>query len=69
MEDIKGFKLYFIMALTFIIVFLMNYIGNPEPDKLQRAALTGISASVFFAIGIWAFRKFGKDKDDHQEFD
>jgi hypothetical protein len=28
-----------ISAITFVILFLMNYLGNDLPDKIQRALL------------------------------
>lgn len=67
--EFKGTRLVVLMVVTFIIIFLMNYLGNPASDRLQRALMTGVSGAVFLAIGFWLFGKFGKDKDDHQNFD
>ena len=57
------------MALTFVIVFLMNYIGSDYPDRLQRALMTGASGAIFLAIGLWIYGKFGKDDGTHHDFD
>ena len=36
--EIKSFKFLVVVVLTFIIVFLMKYIGNTNADKLENAA-------------------------------
>ena len=42
MKDLfNNSKYYVIIVLTFVIVFLMNYIGNDAPDKLSRALMNG----------------------------
>ena len=40
--EIKSFKFLVIVVLTFIIVFLMKYVGNTNADKLENAIMNGI---------------------------
>lgn len=65
----KGTKLYIMMSITFVIVFLMNFIGSDAPDRLKRALLTAFSGAVFLAVGLFLMNKFGKDKEPPQNFD
>ncbi len=53
--------------ITFIIIFLMNYLGNDAPDKLYRALLTAFGAVVGLGIGMWFYTR-NKD-DNHPDFD
>ena len=55
-------------VITFIIIFLMNFLGNDAPDKLYRALLTAGVSAVCFIIGLMIYNKMG-DKKDHQDFD
>lgn len=62
-------KKYLIVALaTFIILFLMNYIGNTEPDRLYRALLTAFAGVIGLTIGMW-FVYRNKDDNNLQNFD
>lgn len=67
--DFKGKKLYLLMLITFIILFLMNYIGNSEADdRLYRATLIGFAGAIGLGISLW-FSSRGNNDKDHQEFD
>ncbi len=61
-------KFYIILIITFIIVFLMNYIGSSYPDRLERALMTGASAAFFLGIGLW-FTSRNKTPDKRDKFD
>ena len=39
-------KFLVVAAITFIILFLMNYIGNDQADKLERALMTAVAGVV-----------------------
>lgn len=53
--------------ITFIIIFLMNYLGNDAPDKLSRALMTAFAAVIGLAIGMWFYKR---DKNyNHPDFD
>lgn len=66
--NIKSTKFYLIVAITFIILFLMNYIGNQETDRLERALMTAVAGSIGLTIGMWFVHKNSKD-DTHHDFD
>lgn len=65
---IKSKKFAVIAAITFLILFLMNYLGNDMPDKLERALMTAVAGVVGLAIGMWFVHKNSKD-DTHHDFD
>lgn len=58
-----------ILVITFVILFLMNYIGNDLPDKLQRALLTAFAGVVGLTIGLFILNKGRNDKSPPQNFD
>ncbi|ROI00391.1 hypothetical protein [Chryseobacterium daecheongense] len=58
-----------ISIITFIILFLMNYIGNDLPDKLQRALLTAFAGVVGLSIGLLILNKGKNDNNPPQNFD
>ncbi|UOU96855.1 hypothetical protein MUU74_10145 [Chryseobacterium daecheongense] len=58
-----------ISIITFIILFLMNYIGNDLPDKLQRAILTAFAGVVGLSIGLLILNKGKNDNNPPQNFD
>ncbi|MFZ4929819.1 hypothetical protein [Chryseobacterium sp. Mn2064] len=58
-----------ISAITFVILFLMNYIGNDLPDKLQRALLTAFAGVVGLTVGLFILNKGKNDKTPPQNFD
>lgn len=58
-----------ISVITFVILFLMNYIGNDLPDKLQRALLTAFAGVVGLSIGLFILNKGKNDNNPPQNFD
>ncbi|MDM1555682.1 MULTISPECIES: hypothetical protein [Chryseobacterium] len=58
-----------ISVITFVILFLMNYIGNDLPDKLQRALLTAFAGVVGLTIGLFILNKGKNDKNPPHNFD
>ncbi|MBP2616411.1 hypothetical protein [Chryseobacterium jejuense] len=58
-----------ISVITFLILFLMNYLGNDLPDKLQRALLTAFAGVVGLTIGLFILNKGKNDKTPPQNFD
>ena len=66
--NIKSTKYLIIALITFIILFAMNYIGNPAADRLSRALLTAVAGVVGLTIGMWFVHKNRKD-DTHHHFD
>ncbi|WP_419870263.1 hypothetical protein [Chryseobacterium sp. CT-SW4] len=49
-------------VITFAILFLMNYLGNELPDKLERALLTAGAGVVGLTLGLFILNK-GKNND------
>lgn len=68
MISIKSKKYWIFAAITFVIVFLMNYIGNEDPDKLSSALMNASAGIIGLTIGVWFLYK-NKDDDNPQEFD
>lgn len=68
MISIKSKKYWIFAAITFVIVFLMNYIDNESPDKLSSALMNASAGIVGLTIGVWFLYK-NKDDDHPQEFD
>lgn len=66
--NIKSKKFAVIAVITFLILFLMNYIGNDLPDKLERALMTAVAGVIGLTIGMWFVHKNSKD-DTHHDFD
>lgn len=58
-----------ILAITFVILFLMNYIGNDLPDKLQRALMTAFAGVIGLTVGLFILNKGRNDKNPPQNFD
>lgn len=61
-------KYSLIGIITFIIIFLMNFIGNDAPDKLSRALMTASAAVVGLGIGMWIYNKRDQN-DERNNFD
>ena len=61
-------KYILIAIITFIIIFLMNFIGNDAPDKLSRALLTASAAVIGLAVGMWIYSKRDQN-DERNNFD
>ncbi|WP_312089399.1 hypothetical protein [Chryseobacterium sp.] len=58
-----------ISAITFVILFLMNYIGNDEADKVQRALMIAVSGVVGLTLGLIIMNKGRNDKTPPHNFD
>ncbi|MFN3019529.1 hypothetical protein ACK1KB_00885 [Chryseobacterium sp. TY3] len=66
MKKILNPKYLLIAVAVFVVLFLMNYIGNDNPDKVERAVLTGLGGVA--GLTIWMLF-FNKDNDPPQNFD
>ncbi len=66
---IKSVKFLAALIITFVIVFLMNYIGNTQPDKLQSAILNGLGGMVGLTIGMIIYNRSKNDQSGPQHFD
>ena len=55
-------------VITFVILFLMNYLGNDSADKLGRALLNAVAGVVGLSIGMFILYK-NKDGGPHDKFD
>lgn len=58
-----------ISVITFVILFLMNYIGNDLPDKLERALMTAFAGIIGLSLGLFILNKGKNDKSPPQNFD
>lgn len=58
-----------ISILTFVVLFLMNYIGNDLPDKLERALMIAVAGVIGLAIGLFILNKGKNDDNKPHEFD
>ncbi len=67
--EIKSVKFLVVLMITFVIVFLMNYIGNTQPDKLQSALLNGLGGMVGLTIGMMIYNRSKNDQSGPQHFD
>ncbi|NAW51117.1 hypothetical protein GNY06_06930 [Elizabethkingia argentiflava] len=66
----KNPKYYILILLTFVVVFLMGYIGNDEPDKLSRILMNAVAGAVGMAVGLLIYKKRENgDPDDHSPLD
>ena len=66
--NIKSKKFAVVAAITFLILFLMNYLGNDLPDRLERALMTAVAGVIGLTVGMWFVHKNSKD-DTHHDFD
>ncbi|WP_326982738.1 hypothetical protein VUJ46_21700 [Chryseobacterium sp. MYb264] len=58
-----------ISLITFGILFLMNFLGNDQPDKLERALMTAGAGVIGLSIGLFILNKGKNDKNPPQNFD
>lgn len=58
-----------ISVITFVILFLMNYIGNDLPDKVERALMTAFAGVVGLSLGLFILNKGKNDNNPPQNFD
>lgn len=66
--DIKSKRFLPVAIITFIILFLMNYIGSTYDDKLSRALMTGGAGVLGLTIAMWYMHRTKKN-DTFQDFD
>lgn len=63
-------KAHIILSIvTFVIVFLMNYLGSNEADKMYRALLNATAGVFGLSIGLFVLYKNRNDKNPPQNFD
>ncbi len=67
--NIRSPKFIIVAVITFAILFLMNYIGNPDPDKLSSALMIAVAGVVGLTIGMWFVYKNRDDNSTHHDFD
>lgn len=58
-----------ISAITFVILFLMNFIGNNQADKLQSALMIAAAGVLGLTIGLFILNKGKDDKTPPPDFD
>lgn len=58
-----------ISAITFAILFLMNYLGNNETDKLERALMIAGAGVIGLSLGLVIMNRVKDDKTPPQNFD
>ena len=66
--NIKSKRYLLVAVITFIILFLMNYIGSTYEDKLSRAIMTGGAGVIGLTIAMWYIHRTKKN-DTFDEFD
>lgn len=66
--DIKSKRYLSVALLTFIILFLMNYVGSTYPDKISRALMTAGAGVIGLTIAMWYIHRTNKN-DTFDEFD
>lgn len=57
-----------ISVVTFTILFLMNYLGSDEADKLSRALMTAVAGVIGLIVGLFVIYK-NKDDKPFDNFD
>lgn len=57
-----------ISIITFVVLFLMNYLGNDASDKLERALMTAVAGVLGLSIGLFIIYK-NKDDKPFDNFD
>ena len=67
--ELKSYKFLIALAVTFVIVFLMNYVGNAQEDRQSRAILQGIGGMIGLTIGMYIYNRSKNDKTPPQHFD
>jgi hypothetical protein len=67
--EIKSIKFLVFCLITFVIVFLINYVGNSRPDKLATAVMNGAGGVIGLTVGMLIYNKSKNDKSGPQHFD
>lgn len=58
-----------ICVITFAILFLMNYLGNDQPDKIERALMIAGAGIIGLSIGLVIMNRGKNDKNPPPDFD
>lgn len=58
-----------ICIITFAILFLMNYLGNDQPDKIERALMIAGAGVIGLSIGLVIMNRGKDDKNPPPDFD
>lgn len=58
-----------ISVITFGILFLMNFLGNDQPDKIQNASMIAGAGVIGLTIGLFILNKGKNDDSPPQNFD
>ncbi len=58
-----------ICVITFAILFLMNYLGNDQPDKIERALMIAGAGVIGLSIGLLIMNRGKNDKNPPPDFD
>lgn len=58
-----------ICIITFVILFLMNYLGNDQPDKIERALMIAGAGVIGLSIGLLIMNRGKNDKNPPPDFD
>ena len=66
---IKSYQFLGALAITFILVFLMNYIGNTKPDRLSTAVLNGLGGMLGLTMGMYIYNRGKNDNTPPETFD
>lgn len=66
---LNSLRFALVAAVTFLVVFLMNYIGNSQPDKLERALMMGAGGVAGLAGGMWFYNRNKHDDQPPHDFD
>lgn len=58
-----------ICIITFAILFLMNYLGNDQPDKIERALMIASAGVIGLSVGLLIMNRGKNDKNPPPDFD
>lgn len=58
-----------ICLITFVILFLMNYIGNSQPDRIETALMIAGAGVIGLSLGLLIMNRGKDDKNPPQDFD
>jgi amino acid transporter len=58
-----------ICVITFAILFLMNYLGNDQPDKIERALMIAGAGVIGLSVGLLIMNRGKNDKNPPPDFD
>lgn len=58
-----------VSVITFVILFLMNYLGSEAADKLSRALLNAAAGVIGLSVGMFILYKNKDDKNPPDKFD